>query len=126
MHPLLSKPRSSIESLANAAVVSFLDAAQRKRSGVYKHYDANFQAKIGRYTAEKGNKASLITISILKTLNLKPFNTYNLIKTLNITPAKKCSYTVGSKYSEVDADFMHINNLQSISVACSKNRYYAI
>ena len=47
-----------------------------------------FREKIGRNGAEKGNKASLITISILKTLNLKPFNTYSLMKTLNITPAK--------------------------------------
>ena len=40
------------------------------------------------YTAENGNKASLITISILETLNLKLFNTYGLMKTLNIIPAK--------------------------------------
>ena len=53
------------------------------------------RAKIGRYAAENGNKASLI---ILKMLNLKPFNTYSLMKTLNIIPAKKCSYTVYAKY----------------------------
>ena len=46
------------------------------------------------YAAENGNKASLITNYILKTLNLKRFNAYSLMKTLNIIPAKKCSYTV--------------------------------
>ena len=39
-------------------------------------------------------KTATRLISISKTLNLKPFNTYSLMKMLNIIPPKKCSYIV--------------------------------
>ena len=73
--------------------IALLLLQNRRRSKLYRIL-RYLRAKIGRYAAENGNKALLLTISILKTLNLKPFNTYILMITLNIIPAKKCSYRV--------------------------------
>ena len=57
-HPLLPKPRSSVEASANAAVISSMDMTRKKRRGLYSHYDAGLRAKMGRYAAENGNKAA--------------------------------------------------------------------
>lgn len=57
-HPLLLKPRSSVEASANAAVISSMDMTRKNRRGLYSHYDAGLRAKMGRYAAENGNKAA--------------------------------------------------------------------